>query len=514
MAAVSTATAAITRRALDLFAGAGGWDLAAHALGIESDGVEWMPEAQLTRDAAGLSTVSRNVWTVPTVILDSYGGLITSPPCQTFSTAGGGTGRDALDDVLALIPTVATSTREELRAHGVALGDDRTALVLSPLWYALHMPNLEWTAWEQVPAVLPVWEACAEVLRAAGWNVWTGVVTSERYGVAQTRRRAVLIGSRTRPVAEPPATHSRYYSTNPERLDPDVPKWTSMAEALGWANDELVGFPRLADTPSNKTEDGGGVVTIDGVDYRARDLHTADQPAHTLTEKVRSWERRHPDSVVRTGQATQVTAAGDLEPYERSTDAPAPTVTGTANRWKVHPAAFVAGGIAGEGTPRTVDAPAPTLTGVGAAAWLDDPNDYQGTASAPGPARQAVYRGSNAANAAIRPLEHPAPTVMFGNATNDVRFYPAGETERGVPELAETRSPGSRQVTIAEAGVLQSFPADYPWQGGKSLRYLQAGNAVPPLMARAVLAEAVGVPNVGDIVTPTRVEAFDLFDLL
>ena len=45
----------------------------------------------------------------------------------------------------------------------------------------------------------------------------------------------------------------------------------------------------------------------------------------------------------------------------------------------------------------------------------------------------------------------------------------------------------ARKITIEEAGVLQGFPADYPWQGTKTSQFRQAGNAVCPAVAEAVL---------------------------
>lgn len=77
-----------------MFAGAGGWDVAAEVLGIDVDGIEIMPEAKATRKAAGFRTICsdvRDYFPGP----GEYDMLIASPPCQTFSIAGDGSGRQA-----------------------------------------------------------------------------------------------------------------------------------------------------------------------------------------------------------------------------------------------------------------------------------------------------------------------------------------------------------------------------------------------------------------------------------
>ena len=121
----------------------------------------------------------------------------------------------------------------------------------------------------------------------------------------------------------------------------------------------------------------------------------------------------------------------------------------------------------------SVDRPAPTLTSKAGSQW--------------------VIRGSNQANAAIRDINQPAPTMLFAHAVNDVRFYPKGTERPGESMPAAERPDESFQLMVSEAGVLQSFPADYPWQGTRSKQYEQAGNAVPPLLAAHILASLTGV---------------------
>lgn len=73
-----------------------------------------------------------------------------------------------------------------------------------------------------------------------------------------------------------------------------------------------------------------------------------------------------------------------------------------------------------------------------------------------------------------RPACEPAPTVT-------------GESHRW-------RWDDGQRLTIADAGVLQGFPADYPWRGHRTGQFLQAGNAVPPPLAAHVLAGLYGLP--------------------
>lgn len=46
------------------------------------------------------------------------------------------------------------------------------------------------------------------------------------------------------------------------------------------------------------------------------------------------------------------------------------------------------------------------------------------------------------------------------------------------------------RISVEEAAALQGFRPDYPWQGSRSRRFMQIGNAVCPPLARLVIEAA------------------------
>lgn len=75
--------------------------------------------------------------------------------------------------------------------------------------------------------------------------------------------------------------------------------------------------------------------------------------------------------------------------------------------------------------------------------------------------------------------ERPETTV-----TTDPRIAKPGTRDW---EAGERQWDDAIPVTVTDAAILQSFPADYPWQGSQTKQFLQVGNAIPPLLAAAVI---------------------------
>jgi len=436
---------------VDLMGGAGGWDLGAQLAGMPDPlGVEWDADACATRIAAHLPTLEADVAALdprdhaPTV------GLIASPPCQSYSNAGNRAGNRDLALVLGCMADLVAGrdTRAELGQRfadeapegalfGFEVEDTRSLLVVEPLrWVLATRPRF--VALEQVPGVLPVWEAMGEHFEALGYHVWTGLLRSDEFGVAQTRERAFLIADRERQVAPPKPTHQRWRKGVPRVTGGELLPWVSMAEALGWG---------LTERPSVTlaSVSGGGRRPLDG-GSGAREVLRAAQARGEWVESLNTGRDWKP--------------GGDRSSAQQiPLDRPAPAFTvKSGGQWRWQEASgIVATNPRPNATERTMDEPAPTVAGGKLAAphWTFD---------------------------------RPATTVA-----GDRRVHPPGHKLNGDDVAAGREYEGragknALTITIDEAAVLQSFPVGFPWQGTQTAQFRQVGNAVPPLMAAAVLA--------------------------
>lgn len=448
---------------LDLFAGPGGLDVAADVLGHHVTGIEFDRDACATRSAAGMDTFYGDVRRYRASFFPRAQVLTGGPPCQTFTVAGHGAGRKALDQVLEYIQRLHDAVRaqdaqwedvfrtwrkisEDLRRKAVLaeevkakkraaeksrtvtrkelkemlkergsspsetksilkalevpkrlgripaelgrlmeifgtltaeidrfkaaleeLGDERTGLVLQPLWWVIERSRrpgstpYEAIVLEQVPAVMPVWESYTRVLAALGYGTRTQLMYTEAFGVPQTRKRAVLMARLGEPnVSTVDETHERYQTRNLSTR----------------ASDSTGGLWEVEEEDTRKTPPREAWVSMEAALKKARTISPdlPDRPAFTVVSNY--------------GTGGDPGARG-----RRDHDAPSATITGKVSR------------------------------------------------------NRLVHKG----------------------------------TDKDLPRF--------ERFSFAEAGVLQTFPVAYPWRGADQPQ--QVGNAVPPRLALHVLRQVL-----------------------
>lgn len=473
---------------VELFAGPGGWDVAARPLNIHTIGLEWDLSACQTAMMAGFVRLKMDVSKASPWKLfgKSIRLLIASPPCQAFSAAGKGKGRDGAHSILEGVAMIAAGMDPVRVCEWVdaQLDDDRAALVLEPLRWALAL-NPETIALEQVPAVLPLWEAIGAVLEQNGYSVWCGILQAEQYDTGQTRKRAILIASRSIQVKAPEPVRRKYRKGTPQdqehKLDqPGLKPWVSMKQALGHGLNKRPSYTVLA----GGAETGGAEPFANGARKGMRAAQEAGDWELRMNSAphaaVRSIEE--PASTVFFGE--RVNAANWVL---RSNYNGPPTSDGSPR----------------ERTRRSADEPSSVVTSK-LGHWESE---------------GAHYRPGVRANSSIRPVDLPAPTVLFGNdaasvawiserpsttVQGDSRIGPPGHKHMGPDCCKISRDAGGLKqsqfagetvrVTVQEAAILQGFPADYPWQGNKGQQHRQVGDAMPPPLAWHVLRAAFGLP--------------------
>ncbi|NJP64781.1 DNA cytosine methyltransferase [Streptomyces spiramenti] len=272
---------------LDLFAGPGGWSHGLRSLGLRDLGVEIDRAALATRTAAGHATEPSDVAALDPRDLPATEGLIASPPCQTFSTAGLRAGADDMPLCHAALSDLAAGrdTRAEMRAR---CADPRSLLVVEPLRYSLAR-RPRWIALEQVPAALPLFQHTARRLGSVGYSTWTGILNAADHGLPQTRKRCFLIASLDRSALPPEPTHHRA-GTPPTLFGPGRLPWVSMRDAIGCPTGDII-------TRGHHTTGGTRFPT--------------GGPSWALTGRARSW-------TLRVGNQKRAT--------RRVLDSPAPTL--------------------------------------------------------------------------------------------------------------------------------------------------------------------------------------------
>ena len=425
---------------VDLFAGPGGWSEGLRMIGLSDVGLEWDRDACRTRVAAGHATIRADVSQYPVEpFVGRAWGLIASPPCTAFSMAGKELGRAEI----AHLHEAVEACRDGWVAPEREWLDATTPLVLEPLRWAWALrDSLEWVACEQVPQVLELWKHMADVLRGWGFDATAVKLHAEQYGVPQTRSRAFLLAHRTR-ARVPEPTHQKYRpgeaagegaECRPTLFGLRCLPWVSMAEALGWGATALP-YPTIA---SSRATGGPDKEKVGGSRDRARIY---------VEQRDGRW-------LLNPGQTP-------TQPNRRlyDLDEPAPTVCfgHDANNWRWQ----LKDGTHDHDVARDESEPAPTL------------------------------RFGERLNGVDWVRERPATSIV-GSFSPDV-VTPPGHRDWSESGASRQDSDGAVRIQIHEAAILQSFPADYPFQGSKSSRFSQIGNAVPPRLAAAVIGALTGL---------------------
>ncbi len=297
---------------LDLFAGAGGWEEGLRPLALSALGIEWDSWACKTAQAAGHARLQADLSTLDPLDFAPVWGLVGSPPCQAYSTAGKGLG--AFDEPLVIACAHELAAGSDTRAARLAeCRDRRSLLTVEPLRFALAL-RPRWVALEQVPAVLELWSLFAGRLAAHGYHTATGILRAECYGVPQTRRRAFLLASLDGPVELPAPTHRSYDARRRETppCERALRPWVSMAQALGFDEHGVVhtnnqtnggrrpcGLSRPLLAPAHTLDTASGSWTFRNRPRRPECLRAADQPAPTIIARGnQSWVRQRPATTV------------------------------------------------------------------------------------------------------------------------------------------------------------------------------------------------------------------------
>lgn len=263
------------------FAGPGGWEEGARILGMHDQilGVELDPQAAAAARSGGHRRMTADIRSIEPADLTGVTGCILSSPCPPWSAAAGAKRAGDVDyqvvlDVVTHLGYVGCDCSwAEIERELDVVADPRTALAAQLIRFALLAPDIEWLAFEQVPAAEYLFDdIAAELIEEwQGVNVFT--LDAQHFGLPVRRKRVFLVARKYLPLGniENAATKSgARYVGNPAYQK--AVAGPTMAQALGWEPGHMIR------TRGNRKATGGN-------------LFSADGPSWCLTEKARTWCR-------------------------------------------------------------------------------------------------------------------------------------------------------------------------------------------------------------------------------
>jgi DNA (cytosine-5)-methyltransferase 1 len=443
---------------LDLFAGPGGWSEGLRMLGLQDVGLEWDEAACKTRAAAGHLTVRVDVSSFALgPLIGRIWGAIFSPPCTKFSAAGKQFGLKVMGLLANGIQRMfrGDDCRQELRdrIYPAALAEQETANAKRK------------TPWTQ-----------DKVEAAARDDAFVTVLILEpaRY------LHALITGDTGDGI---PLEWAAF-----EQVPGVLPLWKVYAEELrriGWS--VWTGVLNAANYGVPQTRERAVLIASGVRRVSAPDATHDKAPAYDLFGDCLSpWVSMAEalgwiDSLTVNTRGDRKTSGGN----EFSADGPSWALTEKTRSWQLR------NGTQANAAVRDLNEPAGTLS------FGHRCNDVSW-----------VLKHNSRTNATVRSVDEPAATLAFGHARNEYewvntrpattvcatnRIAPPGHRDRSSDGESQFASPDTVRITVPEAAVLQSFPADYPWQGTRTKQFEQVGNAWCPRAAAAVVGAATGI---------------------
>lgn len=443
-------------RLLDLFSGCGGLSLGFHAAGFDLRGaVEFDADAAASHAAnfhagSAVHAVSRDITATspdalaaelelgtPELAVDV---IIGGPPCQAFARIG-------------------RAKLRSVREDGEFRNDPRAQLYVEYLRYVRRFQPLV-ILMENVPDILNyggrnVAEEIAHDLTDQGYEVRYTLLNAVHYGVPQLRKRMFLLAYHHRletPVVFPPPSrnyalpdgyrdrasrigmlrqrdlfqNSGHYVEPPEAPAGELLPAVTVGEALG-------------DLPPFRGSDSRA--QTDAHDYAYRDV-----PPSAYALEMRRWLRTTPESGVRRH------------------------ITRYLKRdWRIFEA-MPEGAMYPRAHELATELFQQELTRLGGGAPREDSEEYNNLRKAYVP---------------------PYPVDSFPNKWQKLRHDQPSHTlqahlSKDTYSHIHYDGGQARTITVREAARLQSFPDAFVFHGSMGAAFRQIGNAVPPLMSRAL----------------------------